>query len=125
MARTNARATPDPAAVLTKAVVRSAPLLGLSDATLAKVIGVSPATVFRCRNGTVTLNPDQKPGQLARLLVRVFRTLDALVGGNDDDRKAWMRSHVAPLNGTPARLILRPDGLVRTLAYLDGMRALA
>ena len=125
MARTNARAIPDPAAVLTKAVVRSATLLGLSDATLAEVIGVSAATVSRCRNGTVTLNPDQKPGQLARLLVRVFRALDPLVGGNDDDRKAWMRGHVAPLNGTPAQLILMPDGLVRTLAYLDGMRALA
>jgi hypothetical protein len=105
--------------------VRSATLLGLSDATLAEAIGVGSATVSRCRNGTVTLNPDRKPGQLARLLVRVFRALDPLVGGNDDDRKAWMRGHVAPLNGTPAQLILMPDGLVRTLAYLDGMRVLA
>lgn len=125
MVRTNTKAVPDPAAVLTKAVLRSATLLGLSDATLAAVIGVSPATVSRCRGGAVTLDPDQKPGQLARLLIRVFRALDPLVGGNDDDRKAWMRGRVAPLHGTPAQLILSPDGLVRTLAYLDGMRALA
>lgn len=124
MARTNTRATPDPAAILTKAVVRSATLLGLSDATLAAVIGVSAATVSRCRSGAVALNPDQKAGQLARLLIRVFRALDPLVGGNDDDRKAWMQGHVAPLHGTPAQLILSPDGLVRTLAYLDGMRAI-
>lgn len=125
MARTNTRTIADPAAVLTKAVVRSATLLGLNDATLAAVIGVSPATISRCRSGTVALNPDQKPGQLARLLIRVFRALDPLVGGDDDDRKAWMQGHVAPLHGIPARLILSPDGLVRTLAYLDGMRALA
>lgn len=125
MARTNTKSIADPAAVLTKAVLRSAALLGLSDATLAAVIGVSPATVSRCRGGTVMLDPDQKPGQLARLLIRVFRALDPLVGGNDDDRKAWMLGRVDPLHGTPAELILRPDGLVRTLAYLDGMRALA
>lgn len=125
MARTDTKVVPDPAAVLTKAVLRSATLLGLSDATLAAVIGVSPATVSRCRGGTVTLDPDQKPGQLARLLIRVFRALDPLVGGNDTDRKDWMRGRVAPLHGTPAQLILSPDGLVRTLAYLDGMRALA
>lgn len=125
MARISTKAIPDPAAVLTKAVVRSAAMLGLSDATLAAVIGVSPATVSRYRSGAVTLNPDQKPGQLARLVIRVFRALDPLVGGNDEDRKAWMRGHVAPLHGIPARLILSPDGLVRTLAYLDGMRGRA
>jgi len=28
-----------------------------------------------------------------------------------------------PLSGVPATLIRRPDGLARTLDYLDGMRA--
>ena len=27
--------------------------------------------------------------------------------------------------GVPAQLILKPDGLTRTLSYLDGMRAAA
>jgi hypothetical protein len=57
------------------------------------------------------------------LLVRVFRSLDALVGGNDDKRLAWMNSYNKALHGTPAELIKTAEGLVRTLAYLDGMRA--
>lgn len=123
MARTNTKAIPHSAEVLTKAVVRAAGLLGLPDAALAAVIGVSPATVSRYRSGTAVLRPEQKAGQLALLLIRVFRALDPLVGGDDEGRKAWMHGPVTPLRGTPAELVLRPDGLVRTLAYLDGMRA--
>jgi len=40
-------------------------------------------------------------------------------------RRQWMHSRNKPLGGIPAELVLRPDGLVRTLAYLDGMRAAA
>jgi hypothetical protein len=49
--------------------------------------------------------------------------LDALVGTDDQKRKAWMRGMNKALGGVPLKLILRPDGLVATLNYLDGMRA--
>lgn len=115
----------EPAVVLTKATVRAAELLGLNSGDLARVIGVSAATVSRYRQAAAGLSPASKSGQLALLLVRVFRSLDPLVGSDDHKRKAWMRSQNQALGGVPAQLILSPEGLARTLAYLDGMRAAA
>jgi len=116
---------PDPEAVLTKATVRAADLLGLRSSDLAKVIGVSGATVSRYRAAAAGIAPGSKPGELALLLIRVLRSLDPLVGADDGKRKDWMHSPNRALNGVPATLVLTPDGLVRTLAYLDGMRAAA
>ena len=50
-------------------------------------------------------------------------SLDALVGGNDRQRLLWMNSHNRALNAIPAELVRTAEGLVRTLAYLDSMRA--
>lgn len=119
------KTAPDPQAVLTKATLRAADLLGLGDGELAKVIGVSASTVSRYKQAASGIAPASKTGQLALLLVRVFRSLDPLVGSDDGKRKDWMHSNNKALNGVPAALILRPDGLVRTLDYLDGMRAAA
>lgn len=113
----------DPAVVLTKATVRAAAKLGLSNKDLAKVIGVSDATVTRYRKSEKEIMPNKKEGQLAMLLVRVFRSLDPLVGADELKRKAWMGTHNKALNGVPAQLVLDAEGLVRTLNYLDGMRA--
>ena len=115
----------DPEAVLTRATVRAAELLGLQNNELARIIGVSSATVSRYKSQSSGIAPSSKVGELALLLIRVFRSLDPLVGSDDEKRKAWMHSPNKALNGVPAELVLKPDGLVRTLAYLDGMRAAA
>jgi transcriptional regulator with XRE-family HTH domain len=109
--------------VLAKATTRAAELLGLNGAALASVLGTSEATVSRIVRGERTLSPLSKPGELAILLVRLYRSLDALVGHQDDRRLAWMRSPNAALGGTPAELILKAEGLVTTVAYVDAMRA--
>ncbi len=113
----------DRSAVLAKATGRAAPLLGLNGAALAQVIGVSEATVSRMSRGERGLAPESKEGELAALLVRLYRSLDALVGNDEVRRLAWMRSHNDALNGTPSTLIRSAQGLVATVAYLDSMRA--
>ena len=60
---------------------------------------------------------------MALLLVRVYRSLDALVGTDDGKRKLWMTGFNKGLYGVPQQLVQRVDGLVATLAYLDAMRA--
>jgi len=117
------RVAVDPGVVLAKATARSAALLGLNGAALAKVLGASEATVSRVLRGERALAPHTKEGELAALLVRLFRSLDALVGNDEGRRLAWMRSHNDALNGTPAQLILKAEGLVQTVAYVDAMRA--
>ncbi len=121
--RTAPRGGAESATVLATATQRAAALLGLSGAGLARVLGVSEATVSRIGRGERGLPPDSKEGELALLLVRLYRSLDALVGNDEARRLAWMRSHNDALNGVPATLVLSAQGLVATVAYLDAMRA--
>lgn len=118
-----AAARPDARAVLTKALLRAGGLLGLSSGALARVLGVSEASVSRLVSGVRSIEPASKEGELALLLVRVYRSLDTLVGNDATQRKAWLESPNRALNGRPRELIERADGLVAVLAYLDAMRA--
>lgn len=113
----------DRSMVLGKAVARSVDSLGLTGKVLAQVVGYSEPTVSRILRGERGIDPTAKEGELSLLLVRVFRSLDALVGGDEVKRKLWINTHNNALNGVPAELIKTAEGLVRTLAYLDGMRA--
>lgn len=119
------RAVPvvDPAKVLAKATVNAANLLGLKGPALSRILGVSEPTVSRIQSGNRDVDPSSKEGELAVLLIRVFRSLDALVGNDDHKRLLWINSQNKVLGGTPVQLIERADGLVATLNYLDGMRA--
>lgn len=114
---------PDPAIVLGKATIRAARELALSNAAMARVIGLSEPTISRIADGQRGIDPTSKEGQLSLLLIRLFRSLDPLVGSDSQKRRDWLCSHNKALNGKPSVLIESPQGLVITLAYLDGMRA--
>ena len=122
-AKVSALQKPQPAAVLTEAVLRTAKLLALSNAQLAKVLGVSDSSISRLLGRARLIDPESKEGELALLLVRLYRSLDALVGGDREQRLAWLRSDNQALNGRPADLIASAAGLVNTVAYLDSARA--
>jgi hypothetical protein len=112
-------------AVTTKAVLRAAGRLGASSKVLGRIIGVSEATVSRMGSGTYTLSPGDKPFELAVLFIRLFRSLDAMVGGDEAAASAWLKSENLALGGAPLRVIQSVSGLVHVLAYLDARRALA
>jgi len=113
----------DTAAVLSRATVRAARFLAVAQTDLAAVIGVSGATLSRLASGQKQLQPGSKPWQLAALFVRLFRSLDAIVGSDDAAARAWLRSDNLALGGVPLVLIRDPAGLVRTVDYLDAARA--
>jgi len=117
-----ARAATAPA-VVTKAAVRAADRLALSNRLLAEVLGVSEATVSRMGAGTYQLAPASKPLELAVLFVRLFRSLDAIVGGDAAVARAWLRNENTVLGATPLSLIASVSGLVNVVAYLDTRRA--
>ncbi len=110
-------------AVVSKAVSRAADLLGLTNAALARVIGVSEATASRLRAGTYTLEPSTKPYELALLLVRLFRSLDAVVGGDEASLRSWMVTTNRALRGVPRDLVQTATGLVAAVDYVDAARA--
>jgi transcriptional regulator with XRE-family HTH domain len=110
-------------AVLTGATLRAAELLGLTDADVAQVIGVSGATVSRLRSGQRAMSLGSKEAELALLLVRIYRSLDGILGEDREALRAWFHTKNRHLRGVPRELIRRTDGLVRVLQYLDAMRA--
>ena len=111
-------------AVLTKALLRAAGLLGLSNAIVARVVGVSESHVSRMAKGERELEVGTKPAELAALLLRVYRSLDALVGNDERHRKEWMSSFNRAFNEAPKDAIQKVEGLARVARYLDGARAL-
>ena len=107
---------------LSKATLRAAQLLGLTQAELAPILGLSRATVSRMAAGEYPLSDGQKSWELAALFVRLFRSLDALVGSKDEQAKAWLNSENAALGATPRQLISTAEGLVSVIHYLDAAR---
>jgi transcriptional regulator with XRE-family HTH domain len=113
----------DEAAVVTKALFRAAEALGLSSAELAEIIGASESTLSRVRNhkrGPIPLR--SKEGELALLFLRIFRSLDALVGGNEATARAWLEADNQHLRGVPLERMKKIEGLVDVAEYLDAMR---
>ncbi|PLX73228.1 MAG: hypothetical protein C0607_14260 [Azoarcus sp.] len=114
---------PEAASVLSKAVARAAEQLNVSRALLARVLGVSPATVTRLYSGDYVLDQGRKEWEFALLFVRAFRALDSIVC-NESSARAWLNSENRALNGRPVDLIRSTEGLVRVVQYLDASRGL-
>lgn len=114
---------PDRRQVLTKATLRAAEYLGLTQAALAKIVTISPASVSRMAKGNHLLAPERAEWQLAALLVRLFRGLDAIMAGDEKSLHAWMQNYNSDLNGKPIELIQTIPGLVGTVDYVDANRA--
>ena len=113
------------AVVVTKSVMRAAARLDLPNRIVAAALGVSEATVSRMGAGAYQLEPGSKPYELAVLLLRLFRSLDAIVGGDVAVARAWLRNQNTALGAAPISLIESVMGLVNVVAYLDHRRALA
>lgn len=109
------------AVILTRAVLRAAQLVGLTQKQLAAVLGVSEASVSRLDRGR-NIEPATKEGEIALLFLRLWRSLDALVGGNDGLAREWMHASNTHLDGIPSDLIQNLTGIMRVAEYLDAMR---
>ena len=114
---------PEAGAVLTKAALRAADRLGLSGRQLADIVGVSEATVSRWKRGDSLLEPGSKPFELAALLVRTFRSLDAITGGDEAVARRWLAAPNTALAARPMERMTQVQGLVDVTTYLDARRA--
>jgi hypothetical protein len=112
-----ADSAPDPTAVLTQALVTAGKELGLTQAELGAVVGRDRTALNRR-----TIEPASKSGELALLLLRAYRALYVLVGGDPRQMKHWMHTHNLHVGGVPAELIRSVPGLVRVVEYLDAIR---
>ena len=109
------------ASTLSKAVVRAARLLNIKQTRLAGILGISGATASRLAAGEYTLQPNRKEWELAALFVRMFRSLDALLG-HSGQAHTWLTTRNRALGNAPVELLESTEGLVRVVHYLDAYR---
>lgn len=107
----------NPAVVLGEAALNAGARLGLSPDMVGRVIGRNRTTITR--NG---IDPETPNGQLAMLLIRLYRSLYVLVGGRDDEMRHWMNTRIRTLQEVPVEMINDVAGLVRVVEYVDSMR---
>jgi transcriptional regulator with XRE-family HTH domain len=110
--------------LLATAALRAADHLRLTHAELAEVIGVSPSVISKISRQGAPLPKTPKATEITLLFIRLYRALDAIVGGDDRVAAQWMRNDNTALHGKPVQKIKSVAGLIDTLAYLDARRAL-
>ncbi len=106
----------DRKAILTKSLLNAGQSLGLDQVSLGKVIGME-RSVFR--RG---IHPEGKGGELALLLIRCYRSLFALMGGDPEQMRHWMTTYNLHTGGIPAQQVQTVEGLVHVVSYLDAIR---
>ena len=109
-------------AVVLKATMQAAERLKINNRTLARIVGLSESSVSRMRKGDSPLEKG-KSFELALLFIRLYRGLDAMVGGDDAVSAAWLTNNNTALDGTPIDLIQTISGLTNVIQYLDSRRA--
>jgi hypothetical protein len=109
--------TQNEAATLAKATLNASQALGLDQDQLSTVIGRHRSNLSR-----QGVDPQSKPGELAAHLVRVYRSLYVLVGGDGQAIQHWMRTYNHDLGGVPIDMMSSINGLLTVVRYLDAMR---
>jgi hypothetical protein len=113
----------DEAKVVSKATARAAKLMDIPNSTLARVLGLSDASLSRLKAGSFLIGRDSKAFELAVLFLRLFRGLDAITGGDADAVRSWLKTENTALRGQPIALIQTVPGLMQAVQYVDARRA--
>ena len=118
MATLQPKAQPQPNIVLGKAALRAAERMGLSRSELGKALGRDRSSISRSG-----VDPDSKAGELAKLLIRCFRSLAVMVDDNEEQMREWLATPNSHTGGVPSQQLQSVSGLVTVCEYLDAIRA--
>ena len=114
---------PDRATALSAAIVRIAEFWSLNNAKLGLILGISAPTVSRLKRGTSELDPASKSFEAGQFLLRLFRSLDALLGSDDTASKRWLGTPNLDLGAKPIDKLDTMRGLIEVCDYVDFYRA--
>jgi hypothetical protein len=107
------------AQLLLRAVLRASDELELSRTALARVLGRDRSLFSRGKG----IDPASKTGELALLVVRLFRSLAGLMGNDPIQMRHWFHTANRHTGGVPAEQVQRAEALVEIVQYLDAMHA--
>jgi uncharacterized protein (DUF2384 family) len=107
--------------LVTQAAINAAGELGMTNRQLAAVLGVSASKLDRARGERASFNG--KDYELALLLIRIYRALYAILGGNREQMQYWLQTPNSHLqDAAPLDQLQRLEGIVMVMRYLDAMR---
>jgi hypothetical protein len=110
-----------PNQVLANALLKLKDLLQLSSDDLGKIIGVHRNTITRLlKKGEI--DSLSKEGELSLLLIRVYRSLYALNGGDMQAIRHWLNTYNRHIQDIPIEAIQSVLGLSKVVNYLDAIR---
>ena len=101
--------------LLLQAVLRTAVELELGRADLARVLGKDRSTLNQAKG----IDPASKTGELALLLIRLYRSLSVLAGNDRIQLRHWFHTANCHTGGIPAQQVQRTEGLVEIVQYLE------
>ncbi len=111
--------------VLAKALQRAQNTMAIDNQQMATILGVNRTTLTRAYQ-SLNIDPDQNAGRLAALVLRVFRAVHTLMGGNSENIRHWINTpNKAFSGGTPLEAMQSIEGLVSVAQYCDAMRGRA
>jgi len=106
--------------LLRKALQRAGEELGLSAQETAQAIGKS-RTFFEQGRSHTRIDPHTQ--RMIALVLRLHRSLSALVGDDIEGMRHWMRTANRHTHGIPRHQLQDPEQLVELVQYLDTMRS--
>ena len=110
------------AELITTAYVEAGRALGMTLNKLAQVIGVSDSAMKNYSRGSSVIN-SKKDQELSLGLIRAYRALFAILGGNQEQMQHWLHTpnhHFGDIS--PSKLVESYQGLAQVNVYLDAMR---
>lgn len=108
---------------LSTAMGRIATCWQLTNEQMAAALGISAASASRLKAGNYPLKRGDKAFELGQYILRLFRSLDALLGSDDRAARSWLRTENLDLEAKPIDLIKTVHGLTMVADYVDDFRA--
>jgi transcriptional regulator with XRE-family HTH domain len=109
--------------ITAKGVQRVAEFWALTNEELGEILGLSASTISRLRNGSWHFQRGTKSFELAQYLLRLFRSLDSLMGSDDAAARSWLAGENRDLGARPIDLVRTIRGLSDVADYVDDYRA--
>lgn len=106
--------------VVMKAYINACKALDIKSDLRAEIIGVNASTFSR--NLQRGFDAQSKTHELQLHMIRLYRSLFAIAGGDENFMRHWFNTDNVALNGTPAQLCLSILGICNVNQYLDAMR---
>jgi hypothetical protein len=111
-------------AIVSKALLNAARRLEMTNIELAQIVGISESKLSRMDRQEAFVSKSGKEFDLAVLFIRLYRSLDAITGGDAVTSAAWIRNRNTAFNNIPVQRMKSLEGLVDVVHYLDSRRAI-